>query len=148
GLTVELIGGAPDILGTLTSVGTEHRTITTTFDLTGAVPGPRDLVITNPDGNAVTLSKAFNIQPGGAAELSVDIIAPQIISVGSHSSPRTFIVLVANTGNTDAVGMLVSLFGIPAEATLTPLFQISQPPQLPGEPLINFGQVPIIPMIG
>jgi hypothetical protein len=52
--------GFPDILGTATSNSTPSL-LTTTFDLTGAPAGPRDIVVTPQTGAPVTYSGLFQI---------------------------------------------------------------------------------------
>ena len=53
--------GFPDILGTSTS-SSSPLLLTTTFDLTGAPPGPRDLMVTTQTGAVLGFSALFQIE--------------------------------------------------------------------------------------
>lgn len=105
GAAVKLTGSGTDIVGTNTAVS-NGSVITTTFDLIGAAPGTRNVVISNPDGTSTTLPSAFTVDQGGASQISVDILGRNQIRFGS---PQTYYLVVSNTGNVDSDPGIVSL---------------------------------------
>ncbi len=80
GATVKLTGSGSDIVGSNTTL-LNPGILGTTFDLTNATPGVRDLAVNNPDGTSVTLSRAFTIEQGGAPQINVQIIGPRQNSI-------------------------------------------------------------------
>lgn len=112
GATVKLAGVGPDIVGTNTTVTTTINTsvLGATFDLTGASPGVRDVVVTNPDGSSATVLGGFNVQQGGAPQISVDIVGLDRIRFGRA---QTYYLVVRNSGNIDAGPDLIS-FSFPS----------------------------------
>ena len=87
--------GPVDIVGTNSTVS-NGTVITTTFDLTGAIPGLRTVVITNPDNTSVTLPLAFTVEEGGVPQIWVDIVGRDKIRIGRE---QTYYVVVGNSGN-------------------------------------------------
>lgn len=61
GATVRLVMGATEIVGTNATV-TKGNTIAVDFNLTGAIAGIYDIVITNPDASTVRQEKGFEIK--------------------------------------------------------------------------------------
>ncbi|MGD0872381.1 MAG: hypothetical protein ABSB88_22760 [Bryobacteraceae bacterium] len=107
GLTAKLTGSGADIVGSNTAFSSAFAFIlTTTFDLTGATPGVRNVVVTNPDGTSATLTGGFTVQQGGAPQISVNIIGRDKIRFGTA---QTYYIAVGNSGNVDAAPGLVSL---------------------------------------
>jgi probable HAF family extracellular repeat protein len=101
GSTVTLSApGQPDIIGQdITTFDVSHTTLLqTTLDLTGAQPGPRSVVVTQPDGTTVTLPDRFTIEQGGSAQVWVDIIARSVFEPGV-AQPVT--IFYGNRGNID-----------------------------------------------
>lgn len=99
------LSGPTQIVGTSPMVGPGGRTINTTFDLTAALPGAYNVVVTNADGTISTLPQGFTVQQGGSAR-----IALQFSGVARRSAPyeqvqaatnASYIVTVTNTGNVD-----------------------------------------------
>ncbi len=144
GLTATLVG-ASTITGTPT-VGTEGREWDVVFDLTGASVGLYALVVVNSDGTSVTKSNAFTVQLGGGPQLSVTIVGGSKVAIGH--GPVAFAVIVSNIGSTDAIGGVLSLYGIPSGAILNPLFVMSPVPTLPGQTAVDFGQMPFASIVG
>ena len=105
GAIVKLTGIGSDIVGTNTTVPNGFF-LTTTWDLMGATPGVRNVVVTNPDNTTTTLTSGFTVEQGGAAQISVDIIGRQQIRIGTE---QTYYIMLANSGNVDAAPGLVSL---------------------------------------
>lgn len=144
GATVELVG-ATTVLGVPT-IGSEGRTIDVSFNLSTAPIGQYSLTVINPDGNSVTLPNVFTIQQGGNPQLSVSVVGRHAVATGH--GPISFTVQVQNAGNVDAIGVVLSLYGIPSGAILTPLFTVSQPPVGPNGASIDFSQTPFAPIVG
>jgi hypothetical protein len=120
GAQVKLTGSGADILGTNTQV-LDVGYLTTTFDLTGATPGIRDVVITNPDGTSATLTGGFTVEQGGAPQISVSIVGRDKIRIGTN---QTFYVTLSNSGNIDA-GIVPLSIQVPNYVNLTPEFTIT-----------------------
>jgi 6-phosphogluconolactonase (cycloisomerase 2 family) len=99
GASVMLTGPGAAIVGTATSVSSSSF-LTTTFTMVGAPPGPRTVVVTNPDNTLVSLPAGFTIEQGGAAVLSMEIIGRNQIRVGQS---QTFYLVVSNSGNVDGL---------------------------------------------
>lgn len=105
GASVKLVADKlPDIIGTntITRVFTNFKNasrIQTTFDLTGAPLGPRNVVITNPDGTVITLPQQFTVEDLKEPLLKTQVIGRSQIRGGAWT---TYNVLVQNTGNVDA----------------------------------------------
>jgi hypothetical protein len=138
--------GSATIVGNPALIGSEGRTIDVTFDLTGEPVGSYALVIINPDGSSLTGSGAFTVQEAGGPEIKANIVAPQRIATGH--GPVSFYVQVSNTGNTDALGVVVSLYGIPSDAILKPIFDISPVPATAGQQSLDFSNFPFAPLVG
>jgi hypothetical protein len=147
GATVKLFGPAT-IIGSSPFVGSEGRTIDVPFDLTGAPPGAYSLSVVNPDGTSISLANAFSVQQGGGSDLSVSIVGRNSIVIEQGSASTTFNVVVSNRGNTDALGVVVSLYGIPSNANLTPFFAVSPPPVNPSGFSADFSGTPFATVLG
>ena len=94
GAVLKLTGLGADILGTNTSVP-NASVLTTTFDLHGASPGVRNVVVTNPDNTSISLPAAFTVEQGGAPQLWVDIIGRDKIRIGRE---QTYYITYGNRG--------------------------------------------------
>jgi hypothetical protein len=121
GATVKLAGSGADIIGTNSNV-LNSSILTTTFQLVGATPGVRNVVLTNPDNTTFTLTGAFTVEQGGAPQISVNIIGRNQIRIGTA---QTFYIEVRNQGNVDSSSGSVWV-GLPSSATTA--FQSSQLP--------------------
>jgi hypothetical protein len=98
GASVKLTGLGSDIAGTNTTIPYPSA-LATTFDLTGATPGVRNVVVTNPDNTTSTLAGGFTVEQGGAPQIWVDIIGRNQIRIGTA---QTYYVVVGNRGNIDS----------------------------------------------
>jgi 6-phosphogluconolactonase (cycloisomerase 2 family) len=115
GSTVTLSGIGLDIVAS--NVTAQNSSfVSATFDLTGAIPGVRDVVITNPDGTSVRAMAAFTVDQGGAPQVSVNIIGRPQIRVGT---PQTYYLAVTNSGSVDSPPGLASL-NIPNNVSALP----------------------------
>jgi len=117
GVTVKLkTTNQPDIAGTSLAVINSAK-MTATFDLRGAAPGSRDVVVTAPDGSTATLRDGFTIEQGGAPQPWGQIIGRNI-RVGRE---QTYQIVIGNRGNVDMDAPLVTLSGSDASVyRLTP----------------------------
>jgi hypothetical protein len=77
--------GSPDTTGDFAAtVNTVNTTaVSCTFDLLGKAEGQWDITVTNPDGQAVTLAKAFAIQPAGLTAVALQTDRPDPQPYGS-----------------------------------------------------------------
>ncbi|MGA8028717.1 MAG: NHL repeat-containing protein [Bryobacteraceae bacterium] len=116
GAEVKLTGIGPDIVGTNTTVP-NASILTTTLDLSGAEPGIRTVVVTNPDRTSVTISDGFTIEQGGSPDISVEIIGFDKIRIGSQ---QTYYLAITNTGTVDSSAGILSL-SIPSTLEYTQL---------------------------
>jgi len=99
GAIVKLLGGGGSIVGNPPSVGIEGRTMQTTFDLTAAATGSRDLVVTNPDGTISTLSQGFTVATAGAPDIWLDLLGLPGLR---ESQPQFYYLVYGNRGNIDS----------------------------------------------
>jgi galactose oxidase-like protein len=109
GATVRLTGLGSDIIGMNTTVSNLSM-LTTTFDLTAAVAGPRDVVVANPDGTSASLASGFTVEQGGAPDVWVDILGRSRIRIGSEQS---FYLTYGNSGNLDWNGLAFVSIKVP-----------------------------------
>jgi len=105
GAMVKFTGFGSDIVGTNPKVS-NGLVLSATFDLTGALPGVRTIVIMNPDGTSVSLPSAFTIQQGGGSNILVGLIGRSGIR-GARS--QVYFVSLANIGDNDSGSVIVSL---------------------------------------
>jgi uncharacterized repeat protein (TIGR01451 family) len=106
GAQVKLTGLETDIIGTNTVVSSSGTLVTTSFDLKGAVPGVRNVVVTNPDSNSATLLNGFTIEQGGAPDV-------RISKAGTAAVPGRvldYFIVVENVGNVNAENSLITEF--------------------------------------
>jgi hypothetical protein len=148
GAQIKLTGIGDDITGSNTTVP-NASVLNTTFDLTGATPGVRNVVVTNPDNTTVTLPSGFTVEQGGAAKISVSLVGRDKIRIGT---PQTYYLTVANSGNNDA-GSVEALLFVPAGITwsVPPAINITTYAQSNGTVLsfyadVNAGVSSIIPI--
>ena len=113
GATAKLNCSGASIGGANLIVGPGGRFLNTTFDLTTASPGVCNVLVSNPDGTSVTLSRAFTVQQGGAPNIQIDLTGVEERKVPGEVAlgPADAVVLatVSNTGNVDAAGGFVYL---------------------------------------
>jgi hypothetical protein len=126
-----LRSGQPDIPGTNVVAAADGSSLTVSFDLTGALAGPRDVRVTPPLGAPITVAGGFTVEAVAAAQLRVDILGPELIRANFRTA---FDVVISNEGNVDATAVPLWLAGIPAGVTVEPDFTVSPPPPAAGEP--------------
>ena len=119
--------GRPDIVGTLTQVDIAGASIATTFDLTGAAQGAWDVVVTNPDATSKTLTGGFIVKAGVGPDVWVDVVG-----IIRRHGPSSIWVTYGNRGDTDAVGVPLSL-SLPSGYEWGRYFDVTPPPAQPGE---------------
>jgi hypothetical protein len=105
GATVMLTGSGSDIVGTNTAL-LNPGILGTTFNVTNATPGTRDVVVSNPDGTSEALRGAFTVEQGGAPQLVVQLIGLDKIR---FNQPQTYYLQVSNTGFVDSQPQIISL---------------------------------------
>jgi hypothetical protein len=112
GATAQLKCGS-GIVSTNLAVGPGGRFLNTTFNLTTALPGMCDVVVTNPDGTSATLPQAFTIQQGGAPNIQLYVTGVEARKVPGEvaQGPASSLVVttVSNTGSVDLPGGSISL---------------------------------------
>lgn len=128
--------GQPDIVARLTQVDVGSSAIEVTFDLTGKLPGAWNVVVTNPDSTSRTLVEGFTVRPGTGPDLWVDVVGP----IFRHK-PSILTILYGNRGDTDALGIVLSL-SLPAGYQAARYFDIAPPPSRPGEVRPDWAFVP------
>ena len=112
--TVRLVrNGYPDIVGTVRLVNSTILSVT--FDLHGALLGTYDIVTTNPAGTIVTIPGGYTVETGRPAKMWVDVVSPPLVRNGIESA---FTVFYGNTGNTDALGVVLKLSGMPLQSQI------------------------------
>jgi hypothetical protein len=139
GATVKLArAGQPDLTASLVDVAGDARSIAATFDLTGAVPGAWDVVVTNPDGQIDSLTSGFTVNAIAAPQLRVSGIGPPLIRANRATS---YDLVIENPGNVDAIGVPLWIYGVPTGASIALDFPLSSPPRSGGEP--DWSTVPL-----
>lgn len=116
GATVKLTGVGPDILGTNTTVP-NASVLTTTFNLTGATPGVRNVVVTNLDNTTTTLTGGFTVEQGGAAQLWVNIIGRDKIRIGAQ---QQYYAVLQNRGTIDSGNAGLIAVTVPSRISVSP----------------------------
>jgi hypothetical protein len=101
GAIIKLTASGPDLSPTKSAV-LDVGVATATFDLTGATPGVRNIVITNPVGTSATLMGGFTVEQGGSPILTVDIIGRDTIRFGSS---QQYYAVIQNHGTIDAANV-------------------------------------------
>lgn len=133
GATVKLTtAGQPDIEGANPVVVNRSR-ITTTFNLRGATPGSRDVVVTLPDGSTATLLDGFTIEEGGAAQVWVDVVGRDTIRLGREQS---FYIVYGNRGSIDVEDEHFVILSFPANGNL-----------IVGQAISAYGEPPPPPVV-
>ena len=135
------VAGQNQIGGTNTFESADNLTITTTFDLTGQTPGPRDVTISNPDGSSITLPAAFTVQSGTFPQLWLDLIGRSLLRAGEGG---TYYLVFGNLGNIDAAGIAATVtVPSPLSVTTDLPFYVNQD----GSTTISLAAAPISPSI-
>jgi hypothetical protein len=105
GASVKLAGaGKPDLIGSNTQISNLGFTLTSTVNLAGAVPGLRDVVVTNPSGGSTALSGAFTVDQGGTSNIAVSLVGRNVMRGGQQ---QTYYVSISNLGNIDSDSGLI-----------------------------------------
>lgn len=133
GATVKLTGLGPDIIGATVP---SALVLTTTFILTGATPGARDVAVTNLDGTSATLPAGFTVKQGGAPQISEDIIGRNQIRIGRD---QTYYLILSNQGNVDS-DLGISEISVPVGASVR-LSSPATPPPAPGQTLLDLSDI-------
>jgi hypothetical protein len=131
--------GTSSIVASNVSVAGSCLIATGVFDLTGAVPGVYDLLLVSPAGRSTILSNSFTIEEGGAPQVSAEALGWKSLRAGRA---QTYYVLFTNRGNVDArsVPFVVNFNKF---LSMEPGSVVIPPPLQPGQPSIDWSQVPI-----
>lgn len=129
--------GHADIAGSPVAAESAGSALTASFDLTGADQGSWDVVVTNPDLASATLPGGFTVEAPRPADLFAVVLARNGARPGL---PARFEVLYGNRGNTDALGVPLTL-GLPASFARS--LAVAAPPAQPGQPFDDYRDVPI-----
>jgi hypothetical protein len=121
---VALVQEGSAIEGEIQEATPGARAVEVRFDLRGAAPGIWSLEGHFLDGSTKTLGNSTTIEAAREGAISLETIGRETFRVGASN---TVTVVATNTGNVDAVGVPVVLRGLPAEATITPAFQLYSP---------------------
>lgn len=108
--TVDLAAARqPTIHGTDVTVSADGTSLTATFDLSGATPGARSVVVD--DGAASKLIRnGFSVVPASSPLISVQIAGPAAIGPNARWTGE---LIYSNAGNVDAYGTVVQIGGFP-----------------------------------
>jgi uncharacterized repeat protein (TIGR01451 family) len=139
GLSARLSRGASQIQGQIIDVSPLATAFAVAFDLTGAALGTWDLVVQGSNGSSVMLGDAFTVEEAIAPRISVQIVGRPRIRIGQ---PASYDILVTNEGNVDALGVPVSIGGIPAGIHWS-LGPITPPTTVPEGRPIDYTYVPM-----
>jgi parallel beta-helix repeat protein len=98
--------GQPDLIGNNTQISDLGYVLTSTVNLTGALAGLRDVVVTNPNGTSTTLAGGFTVDQGGSPNVTVSLIGRNVMRAGQS---QLYFINVANSGNVDSGSVRVWL---------------------------------------
>lgn len=127
---VTLSRSGQQIAGEIEEPSKDARAVDVRFDLSDAAVGGWTLSGHFSDGSTRTIAAAVTVEAAHESPLSVETISRSAIRIGTQT-PLS--VVVHNPGNVDAVAVPVVLRGLPAGATLTPVFDTYTPVGNPGE---------------
>lgn len=118
----------------------DSATISARFTLINAMRGTYDLIIVNPGGGTATLEDGITVEQSDKNGVWTEISGSNTIRVGQKS---TFIISYGNRGNVDAVGVPLWIAGIPLNSKYELGFELTKPPQIAGQPPVDWNEVPI-----
>lgn len=98
---LELAGNGSNIVGS-PAPSANISILAATFNLQGAAPGARSLVLLNPDGTTITLNGTFTVDEGGTSQIWTQIVGYNLIRFGKQQG---FFVSYGNRGNVDALAV-------------------------------------------
>ena len=117
GAAVALVcGNTPMVAAGIATVGDGGTFVRAPFDLHGAIPGQCTVRVTNADRTSATLQDVFTIAGGGSENIWVDLAGASTMRRSRHS---TYLLTYGNAGSVDALGVILSVDGLPAGATIT-----------------------------
>jgi hypothetical protein len=116
-VAISLVDGASSFISGANPVRIDETELVTTFDLRGATPGSRDIVVTFAGGSSLTLASAFEIVRGGGGQVVLDLLGPSVTRVDRE---YTFVAIVKNVGLND-VGPVTYEFGVSGAQLTGPL---------------------------
>lgn len=132
-------GGQPDILGAPAAVERGGSSLSSSLDLTGFVPGPWDVVITNADATVVILPGAFTVQTPQAADLYYYLVGRRGIRAGTLAK---FTIVYGNRGNVDALAVPLTV-STPGNFETHVYVPIEPPPAQTGQVATDWRLAPL-----
>jgi CSLREA domain-containing protein len=141
GATIQLQrAGQPSILASPTAQDPGQAAISGNFNLVGAAQGQWDVVVTNPNGASATLPGSFTVAAAQSPQLFVSLVGRSAIR---SNGPSPYSILIANRGNTDALGVPV-IVGVPTGFSFNLLFPVEPPPFNSSQIYTNWAGVPAL----
>ena len=142
GATVQLrLAGQQSISASPTAEDPGQASMSGTFDLSGAAQGRWDVVVTNPDGTLAALPGAFTVAAPQSPRLFVSLVGRSAIR--ANGQPGPYSILIANRGNTDALGVPI-IVGVPTGFAFNLLFPLLPPPSNASQIYSNWPGVPML----
>jgi hypothetical protein len=103
---VRLTGPGGTFTGSIASVNMANSVITAAFDLTAAPLGVYDVEVDIPGQGTVTVANGFTVEGLRYPECRVEVLGPSVFRV---NRPQLFRLIVRNTGNVLAEGVVVGM---------------------------------------
>ncbi len=142
GATIKLSRtGQADIPGTAVTMEPTGTALSAIFDITGALAGQWDAVLTTPDNRITTLSGAFTIGSGSSVtpKLWSQVIGRSAIRAGY---PARYTILYGNNGDVDAFAVPLAI-STPLAFQLNLYTAITPPPAQLGQVITDWSGVPV-----
>lgn len=122
--SVQLTKGATSVPGDLQRPSADGRAVDVRFDLSGAQTGAWELTGTFLDGTTRVLSSALTVETLKPATAKVELVGRDVFRV---NQPTEVTVSVTNSGNVDALGVPVTIRGIPLGSEVESVTQVFDP---------------------
>lgn len=103
---VRITGPGGTFTGSIASVNLANSVITASFDLTDAPIGVYDVEVDIPGQGTVTVADGFTVEGPQYPECRVEVLGPSVFLV---NRPQLFRLIVRNTGNVLAEGVVVGM---------------------------------------
>jgi len=133
----KIIGPGTNELQALKTTVKGPGLVVASFDLTGALIGPRDILCEFGNGQAKRLTNAITVTSSGEVRIWTDLIGPRTVRAGV---PQRYTVVVGNSGNVD--GFEVPVWIKAARANNPIIRETISPPSNPGSIAIDWSQIP------
>lgn len=105
GATCQLVLDGTTIAATAATVNATGTSITCTFALSGASAGAYSIQVVNPNGGGTfTANSTFTVESGTGPTIWLNLVGRPDIR---YATPSTFAVSYGNSGDTDAIGVVI-----------------------------------------